>query len=418
MVKARMILAEFRYCLYRVFLFFLGVDLKGSTEKVNQAWKLYFNDLSMNFNNSFVESDGLMKGLDSSEIKKMPIMTKQHLKADFDVNARFHRHTAGTTGEPTDIFLNSRELGLMLGVRSYCLSHYGIRLGDREARLWGRPDSGIKSSVKNFILNRKVFDPTVKDQVKEVLRMISWKPDYIYGYSSLVLEAANIVYESGLKVGRLKGVICTAETILPSQKNFIKNMFGCPVIEEYGSTEFDIIAFECLCGHRHLVNPWLFVEEVNNDIVITDISRETQKLIRYNVGDSGQLGSSGCKLLGSDVYLEEINGRSINGIAFSKTGDPFHSVEFARAIEAYMEFYQERFKFRIVQKELDGFSIGVSPCPKMGEEHLTGYLTEAIRKNTGFEVVFEIDHDFLAGKSHAKKCYFIQLMELDNKKYD
>jgi len=414
MDKTRQAIAEFRYYLFRVFLFFLGVDIKGSADKVRESWKLYVNDQGMGFNNSFVE----INGLNYSDLKKMPIMTKKHLKSASDVNARFHRHTAGTTGEPTDIFLNSRELGLMLGIRSYCLSHYGIRLGDREARLWGRPESGIKSSIKNFILNRRNFDPTVKNQVKEIVRMISWKPDYIYGYSSLVLETANIVFENGLKVGRLKGVICTAETILPSQKRFIQDIFGCPVIEEYGSTEFDIIAFECLRGHRHLVNPWLVVEEVNSEIVITDISRKTQKIIRYNIGDSGRLGNSDCNLLGSEVCLEEINGRSINGIAFSKTGNPFHSVQFARAIEAYMEKYQEWFKFRIVQKEFGRFVVGTSQNPKMGKEHLIRYLTEAIRKSSSFEVVFEIDHDFEVDKSHGKKCYFIQLMELDNKAYD
>ena len=73
--------------------------------------------------------------------------------------AAFGRHTAGTTGAPTNVALGRKDLSRMLAVRDYCLRHYGIKLGEREARVWGRPDKGWKGMIRNLVLNRSVFYP-------------------------------------------------------------------------------------------------------------------------------------------------------------------------------------------------------------------------------------------------------------------
>ena len=94
---------------------------------------------------------------------------------------RFNRHTSGTTGEPTHITLSREELGKMLGVRDYCFRHHGLKLGQREARLWSRSECDVKSRVKNFLMNRRGFHPVGIEARRELLELLPWRPDYIYG---------------------------------------------------------------------------------------------------------------------------------------------------------------------------------------------------------------------------------------------
>lgn len=102
-----------------------------------------------------------------AEIESQQPMTKKRLRelslAHESTSHAFARHTAGTSGEPTSINLSREELARMLSVRSYCYRHHGLRLGQREARLWGRSADTSGAKLRDFILNRKVFYPAEKE---------------------------------------------------------------------------------------------------------------------------------------------------------------------------------------------------------------------------------------------------------------
>ncbi len=267
----------------------------------------------------------------------------------------------------------------MLAVRSYCYRHHGIRLGQREARIWGRAANTFGSKVRDFLLNRKVFYPAECNAKDTVSELVSWKPQYVYGYTSLILEAAQIIEENGFKPDGVKAVICTAESILPAQKRFISSAFGAPVLEEYGSTEFDIIAFECKKGHLHFVNPWLWVESEYDSALITDVSRNSQSLVRYKLGDTFKALESSCELLGDARVIEELQGRTAQQFAYLTPEHKFHAVVFGRALDAYMNEFHECFKFTVSQTEMGEFQLYVSSNPLRGADHLKNWVNLELR---------------------------------------
>ncbi|WP_341582085.1 CoF synthetase [Marinobacter metalliresistant] len=328
---------------------------------------------------------------------------------------RFGRHTAGTTGEPTHVSLTREELARMLGVRDYCFRHYGVKLGQREARLWGRPKDGIKSWLKNFGMNRRVFHPVGPEAKEEVTDLLNWKPDYLYGYASLLLEAAQILASMDIEFDPPKCVVCTAESILPAQKAYISRMFKAPVAEEYGSTEFDVIAFECAEGHRHLVNPWVIIENSGDKgCLATDVSRTSQNLVRYELGDYLTLEVTGCGLLGAKEVVYQLEGRSINRFAYLSKNEKFHALQFARAVNRYQSISGEAFEFTVYQHQYGRFILETSISPKKGRLDLSAFISEYLYRVVGVRVNITPTNEGINREPHKKKGYFVQSMDLDH----
>lgn len=420
-----MIIRSARFLLTRLLFLAMGLPITRSRKEVENLWSLSEGGraeqlgqlLARNrpLNSAGVEVSGL------EALKSSPSLTKKQLRVQSlkeqgkRGKSRFGRHTAGTTGEPTQISLDRKELARMLGVRDYCFRHYGLKLGQREARLWGRPEAGIKSWLKNFVMNRRVFHPVGPEAKDEVADLLKWKPDYLYGYASLLLEAAQILASMDIEFDPPKCVVCTAESILPAQKAYISRAFKAPVAEEYGSTEFDVIAFECTEGHRHLVNPWVLIESSeDNGCLVTDVSRTSQNLIRYELGDYVNLANSGCSVLGATEVIHQLEGRSINRFAYLSKNEKFHALEFARAVDRYQAMSGEVFEFTVYQFQYGSFVLETSTNPRKGRLNLSDFVSEYLYGVVGEHVNVTPTSEKIVTEPSAKKGYFVQAMELDH----
>ncbi|WP_338354867.1 CoF synthetase [uncultured Marinobacter sp.] len=411
-----------RYLLTRLFFLMMGLPVSQYRSEVEHLWRLKEDarlrvlDRLLAQNRPLNSSGEEVAGLDS--LRSSPTLSKRQLQALTSKNQRknekvsFGRHTAGTTGDPAHVSLNRKELAQMLGVRDYCLRHYGLALGQREARLWGRAEAGFKSSIKNFLMNRRIFHPVGPQAENELVALSKWRPDYLYGYSSLLLEAAKILDRMDIQFEAPRCVICTAESILPTQKAFISKVFKAPVAEEYGSTEFDVIAFECVNGHRHLVNPWLIVEEDKENGVISDVSRMTQNLVRYEQGDYFTKLDSDCQNLGSTVYLEELHGRTIDLFFYINQEEKVHIISIARIFDCYFNDNDDIFSFQLEQNTYSVLEVNIDKEPAIGLDGLNVFIEMGVREITGASVTVRISIRKYR-EQPTKRNYFIQNMSLE-----
>jgi phenylacetate-CoA ligase len=407
----------FRYVLARLTYLVLRLPVARFQAEVEELWGLEPNErlqrLSCILNKNQPKDAQGVAVHSLSELPDRPPMSKADLRAmsaaSSTVASSFSRHTAGTTGEPTHISLSRTELAQMLAIRAYCYSKHGLKLGQREARVWGRAANSLTAKIRDFLLNRKVFYPAEDGAEETVEKLVKWSPEYLYGYTSLILEAAQIAQKKGLKPRGVKAVICTAESILPAQKKFIAEVFGAPVFEEYGSTEFDVIAFECSRGHLHLVNPWLWVEEEEDTVLITDVSRKSQSIVRYQLGDAVSLAKADCSELGSMCSIEELRGRTAQQFAYINPKQKFHAVVFGRVLDSYMRNFNDCFRFTIRQKEYNSFYFYLSEQPSLGVRHFRSWISsELITKlelQQDLNIVVSCDNT-KAGRE--KFTYFVQ----------
>lgn len=299
----------------------------------------------------------------------------------------------------------------MLAVRDYCFRHYGVKLGEREARIWGASVPTIVSRIKDWLLHRRSFCMTEKSPPDVVQGLIEWRPDYIYGYSSSILALATYLAENKVKIPKIKLIICTAEQIIPSQKAMISQAFGTNVAEEYGLTEFDIVGFEDSKGDLRLANPWLIAESEADTIVISDIYRKSQSYVRYQTGDIGKVDRKKTFDLGGEKVLKSLQGRVGDRLVYGRLGRSFHASEISRAMNSYFSSGGTVLDFTVVQLIEGECLLHVSDEPDIGLSELGRRLSENLRKRT------TVSLEVLPGtvgqleKLKNKRSYFIQCLE-------
>lgn len=303
-----------------------------------------------------MDASGLHAGSlkDLSDMTRFPLLEKTCLRrlgtAPFltrHTRSNFVSKTAGTSGIPVKVIGDMGTKAAQLARRWACVELHGIRPGDREARLWGRNDNTLKSLVYQVATNRRHFCFSASiagPEERELERLTNFKPDFLYGYSSIILNLAELLRATGKMVRGIKAVICTAESLQTFQKAIMEDVFECPVLVEYGCSEVDIIAHTCPKGSLHIMSHDIFLEVlpvgpqvdgcVTGEAIVTDLSNSLMPIIRYRLGDLLQVTSDRCDCGSSMTVIREIQGRTTNRFLVLPSGKRVHAVLFAHAIES------------------------------------------------------------------------------------
>jgi phenylacetate-CoA ligase len=309
----------------------------------------------------------------TADLSRFPLLAKSDL-ADLRrcaLDAPGHRgplvmrKTAGSSGEPAVVVADAAANSLSLAARRRYYGWHGIQPGDRELRFWGRPLSGSawKSRVKNAVLNRMPVDSQRLSKLAwpaTLASIVRFRPDYAYGYTSLIS-----LFSECLRDGKatdfgfaLKAAICTSETSTTTERSRIGEILGCRVLNEYGCSEIDIIAFECPGGGLHVVGENVVVEVIDErgepadrgEIVVTDLNNRAMPLIRYRIGDVGALSRTSCRCGRVGPCLASIEGRLQGQYLVAEDGTRLHSQTIAYMFEDLVHAGLPIRRFRIVQE--------------------------------------------------------------------
>jgi phenylacetate-CoA ligase len=103
----------------------------------------------------------------------------------------------------------------------------------------------------------------------------------------------------------------TSEKIFEAYQEEIQMAFGLSMISEYGAAETGIIAFECPKGKMHLNMEGVIVEEIDHEIVVTNLQLHAFPVIRYQLGDYIRLApkTAKCECGMQHLIIEEVTGR-------------------------------------------------------------------------------------------------------------
>ena len=277
-----------------------------------------------------------------------PLLTKSRLSTDRNsylsdnyAGPAVDWSTSGSTGNPVVVRRSFNSIAYHHASLFRAHRWYGIDVGQREARLWGVPHttSGrLRERLKDFTMNRiraSAYELNEECLEKFWIRVVSWKPAYLFGYSSLLDKFAEYVISKGRRGEdlKLKAVVCTSETLMESYRENIQRAFSCPVVSEYGSTETGIIAYECPNGGMHIPCEAVNVELLPSDIeglqsvVLTDLHNAAMPLIRYQIGDLAACDDSLCKCGRFLPKLKNITGRE-SSIIETPDGRKIHTILF------------------------------------------------------------------------------------------
>lgn len=142
-----------------------------------------------------------------------------------------------------------------------------------------------------------------------------FKPESLDGYPSALFELANYINTNGIKLSFTPiAIFPTAETLLPHYKKAIEEAFGCPVRDQYASSEGAPFITECSSGKLHYcMNTGLIEFFDDGRMLVTGFETHGTPLIRYDIGDRAYLADkTECSCGNCMPVVERIEGRTMD----------------------------------------------------------------------------------------------------------
>lgn len=150
------------------------------------------------------------------------------------------------------------------------------------------------------------------------------------------------------------------ETLTPAMRDHVGKVFGCPVANSYGASEFLALASQCRFGALHLNSDWAILESVDAagkpvppghagaSVLLTNLANRVQPIIRYDLADSVTLHPAGCPC-GSSLPRIDVQGRRDDTLLLPGTAGGTVSI-LPLAVSTVLEDEAGLFDFQLVQR--------------------------------------------------------------------
>lgn len=332
-------------------------------------------------NNTFYQN--LVGKNEIEDWNNLPVLTKKDLQQPlkerisigFPQKSLFINKTSGSSGAPFIFAKDKACHAINWASIIYRFGWYGIDFNSSyQARFYGIPLDFIgnkKERLKDFLSNRyrfSIFDLS-DDKLEKILEKFQNKKfDYINGYTSSIvlfakyLQRKNIVLKTICPT--LKVCLVTSEMLFDEDKLLMENQFGIPVVNEYGASELELIAFQNLKKEWQVNSETLFVEilDENNQpvpngqegkIVVTSLYNRAHPFIRYEIGDVGVLDE---KSTFKNPILKKLIGRT-NDIVVLPSGKKSPGLTFYYVTKSIIEDDGNVKEFIIKQTNFTTFEV-------------------------------------------------------------
>ncbi|MRX39308.1 phenylacetate--CoA ligase family protein [Flavobacterium sp. LC2016-23] len=313
----------------------------------------------------------------------LPVLNKQNLQKPLQERLSkgytpknvYINKTSGSSGTPFVFAKDKYSHALTWASNIMRFGWFGIDFNHSyQARFYGIPMDFVgyqKERFKDFLSRRfrfPVFDLSDEVLEKFLQKFKTKKFDYLNGYTSSIVLFAKFLEQKNVVLKEicpsLKACFVTSEMLFASDKKLLEKQFGIPIINEYGASELDLIAFENPEGEWQVNSETLFVEILDeNDrvlpygkegrIVITSLFNKANPFIRYDIGDIGILDE---KSTLQKPILKKLTGRT-NDIALLPSGKKSPGLTFYYVTKSIIEDDGNVKEFIIKQTKSDTFEI-------------------------------------------------------------
>lgn len=325
----------------------------------------------------------LLQQTDLADWNVLPVLTKKDLQQPLEnrLSEGYKRKsvyvnkTSGSSGHPFVFAKDKVSHALTWAVIQDRFGWYGIDFNRScQARFYGIPKDVIgyrKERLKDWLSHRYRFpifnlnDTQLEGIVKQFTKK---KFEYINGYTSSIVLLAKYLKRKGIVLNALcptlRLCVVTSEMLFDDDKQVLETYLGVPVINEYGASELDLIAFQNEEGNFQLNSETLYVEILDEQnmpvphgeegrIVITSLYNKAHPFIRYDIGDMGVIDPSSTP---KKPILKKLIGRT-NDIAHLPSGKIIPGLTFYYVTKSVIEEDGNVQEFVIVQTAATSFTI-------------------------------------------------------------
>lgn len=364
-----------------------GLVLKDIQQKNEIEFEAYINAKKRDIvsyhlqHNPFYKS--LAKNANPEDWTTIPVMTKRDLQqplkdrisTQFSTKNVYINKTSGSSGDPFIFAKDKFCHALTWAVIKNRFGWFNLNINNsKQARFYGIPldrKGYYKERFKDILSNRyrfSVFDLSDSAFENLLAKFSSTSFDYINGYTSPIVQFAKYLKQKNISLKTvcpsLKACVVTSEMLFDDDKRLLEKQFGVQIINEYGASELDLIAFQNPQKQWQVNSETLLVEILDEEnslmplgeegrVVITSLYNKAHPFIRYDIGDLGILSKDSSI---QKPILEKLLGRT-NDIAVLPSGKKASGLTFYYITKSIIEDNGNVKEFIIEQHKKDTFKI-------------------------------------------------------------
>ena len=350
------------------------------------------------------------------QIEDLPIVSKADYFADIDafqsdaypLRQMVLTKTSGSSGEPFAFRVHRESVDY-----TYCCLWRGLQWrdvhpGDRRVYIWGQSwefaTAGLfgkiskqsQLAVRNW-LNCTLFVNAYRLNEANVARVFKniqrFRLIYMHGYVSALYMIALHMQTHNLQFDfPLKAIVTESEKLYDFQRRAMEAAFGCPVVENYGSVEFGMLAAQDCQGHMRIHDDMHLVEQMpgTGEAVITNLRSHAFPFIRYRLGDIIELSPHVPDKMPYRV-LTKILGRTVDLIPLV-SGGFMPGVSLPHVIDPHLIYV---YRYQIHQAAIDRFIIRLvlrQPLPETARQKIIADMKHLLgnQVNVQIEIVDSI----------------------------
>jgi len=315
------------------------------------------------------------------DIKKIPILTKDIIRNNFDKLYKFRDNTyylntsGGSTGEPAVFYQDCNYFAWNTAAKIFFDEWAGRKIGEPMVKLWAstqdvsKVGQGFKKYLRqqlSGITTLSAYRMSERDIYNYVQIINNIRPCLIFAYTSSIDELARSIQEHHLSIYSPKAIMTSAGVLYPEVRTRIERAFQAPVFNRYGSREVGDIACNCEKNQElHIIPTIHYIEILDNqgkevktgergEIVVTILTNYTMPLIRYKIEDRGVFSEMECSCGRGFPLLKKVEGR-IRSMFRNKQGNVIDGGVFIRLF-----FFRDNIKqYQVIQESLEHITINL-----------------------------------------------------------
>ncbi|MHA1394586.1 MAG: phenylacetate--CoA ligase family protein [Promethearchaeota archaeon] len=327
-----------------------------SRDKLNRYHDYFFRKLILHCYNEvpfyrkwFKEKKIFISEIKSiKDIRKLPIINKKIIRNNFKdfISKDFKYYnpqikmTSGSSGIPfkflrdfyTDLRYNA-SIWRILKDNGIKYSHKRATLRGNLVQQHGQENNSLwRYGVYNKTIEFNTFHMNEENCKKIINKILEYRPNLLLVYPMSLFILSKHINKYNLIFPSLKLILSSSEAFNIEDRNFMRNMFECPLLDFYGQGELVLSAYECIhLNGYHVVeeNNILELLDRNNEevsegetgkIIGTNLFNYSMPFIRYETEDLGIKGESECACGRYTKKLKSIEGRILDQIITEDKG--------------------------------------------------------------------------------------------------
>lgn len=252
------------------------------------------------------------------DLWKLPITTREELQNNKDfINEKLISgtlYTGGSTGTSLKYYESAESGKIRWKAHLRGWSWNGYVPGKRLAVI-----SSAQGMVGETNTINLIGDLTTENLNNNVEKLLEFKPQHLRGYVGSLYILARYCLDNNIKLDGIESINPISENLYEYQRKEMEEAFNCEVFEEYCCNDGGACAWECSAHEGlHYCMERAIIEDVDGEMVVTDLWNRAMPFIRYINGDFVKFLNRKCSC-GRELPLISVKGRK-NDVIITKKG--------------------------------------------------------------------------------------------------